>query len=87
MGSEHENQLRLVNNKSVLTSNICFVNSSIQLLKNTGFVKFILSIRSSLNRDMDVCGALADLLGEQTSHEKSSRMIRKLVAEKTKMFY
>ena len=83
MTSEDEKQILLVNNTSKLTANICFINSSIQLLRNTGFVKFILSNKTYLNNDMEVSRALADLIGGQTAQEKSAGKIRKLVADKT----
>jgi len=87
MNSEDENQILLVNNTSKLTANICFINSSIQLLKKTGFVKYILLNRSKLEEDMTVCNALVNLFTLGSSPEKSAGLIRVLVAEKSKKAY
>ena len=62
MNTQAENHLLLVNNKSAETANICFVNSTIQLIKKTAFVQFIFSNKNNLPDDAAVCHALYDLL-------------------------
>ena len=87
MKFEDKNQLLLVNNVSKLTTNICFVNSSIQLMKNTGFVQFILSNRNILQDDMRVCKALVELMLKGSGVQQSAEDIRVLVANESKKEY
>ena len=78
-----ERPILLINNRSKSTANICFVNSTVQLLRKTGYLQFIESNRNILTSDMTVCHALYSLTTETTSKEKSSETIRKLVAIKS----
>ena len=88
MKFEDEQQLLLVNNKSALTANICFVNSSIQMIKNTGFIKFLQSNINKINKtDMEVCCALVDLMCGNMNCVKSAGLIRQLVAQKSRKSY
>ena len=87
MKFEDKNQLLLVNNVSKLTTNICFVNSSIQLMNNTGFVQFILSNRNILQDDMRVCKALVELMLKGSGVQQSAEDIRVLVANESKKEY
>ena len=87
MNTQAENHLLLVNNKSAETANICFVNSTIQLIKKTAFVQFIFSNKNNLPDDAAVCHALYDLLSGNPYKEKSAEVIRNLVAKKAKREY
>ena len=80
--------LKLINNENVATANICYINSSIQLMKKTGYVKFILSNICELpTKDKEVCHELYNLICNDSSKAKSAGLIRKLVAEKSKKIY
>ena len=88
MEFEDEQQLLLVNNKSALTANICFVNSSIQMIRNTGFIKFLQSNINNINKtDMEVCCAVVDLMSGNMNCVKSAGLIRQLVAQKSQKTY
>ena len=77
-----ETQLRLINNTTDLTTNICFVNSSIQLLKHTEIASFIIG-QLPLSGSFTLCRALQSLLKERTSRERSAVLVRKLVADRS----
>ena len=78
--------LKLINNRSEGTGNICFVNSVIQLFRMTGYATFLLTqlpalIESSPISSYKGCTALLNLYCEQTARERSAAFIRKCVAQ------
>ena len=88
MNMHDVSQLRLINNESVMTRNICFVNSVIQMMKRTEIFQFILTNVNTLPHDKkEVCHAINDMLVGSYAKEKSAGVIRKLVASKTNKAY
>ena len=72
-GNSKQNRigLKLINNRSEGTGNICFVNSVVQLFKWTGYATFLLTQLSPL------------LLGNPVSSYKGARALFNLYCEKT----
>ena len=84
--------LKLINNKSSGTRNICFVNAAVQLFKCTGFATFLMTeLRPLLgNHPLDYakgCRALVNLYSEKTARERSAVLVRKCVAQHTGKSY
>jgi hypothetical protein len=74
--------LKLINNKSSGTNNICFVNAVVQIFKCTGFAIFLMTELCPLlsNQPLDHmkgCRALVNLYSEQTARERSAALVRK----------
>ena len=87
-----ENHLRLMNNRTLETRNICFVNSAVQLLRATGFKDFIEMqlpplLLGSTGDKYKLCSALETLYCGQNRGEASAAPIRKLVAEHSNKEY
>ena len=83
-------QLRLINNKSQGTRNICFVNSVLQLLRKTGYAAFIcdeLSFENEPPGSYELSRALSNLYKEKTTHGRSAAYIRQIVAQHSKKPY
>ena len=84
--------LRLINNRSQATRNICFANSVVQLLRSSGyalllrtqFPQFILGKPLSCYQG---CKALFSLYSEQSNRERSAASLRKLVAQKSGKYF
>ena len=76
-------QLRLVNNTSKGTRNICFINSVLQLLRRTGYGAFLcdqLSLQGEPPGSYKLCRALSNLYKQKTTRERSAAYIRQIVA-------
>ena len=79
--------LKLANNKSEATQNICFTNSVLQLLRRTAYMTVILNqfpqfVMGKSASHYKLCRALLSLYSEKT-RERSTAPIRKLVAQMT----
>ena len=77
--------LKLMNNTSSLTQNICFVNSTVQLFRNTGYANFLMTeVAPSINQEqssgMKGCRALINLYSESSTRARSAAVLRKCVA-------
>ena len=79
-----QSSLRLINNRSDATRNICFANAVIQLLNKSGYS---LLLRTQFPQFIagkpDIyqgCKALRSLFCEQSNRERSAAAVRKLVA-------
>ena len=80
--------LRLINNKSNATRNICFTNSTLQLMRNTGYAsllktKFLQFIVGKPDANFRGCKAISQLYCDESGRERSAAPVRKLVAQKT----
>ena len=78
--------IKLINNRSSGTNNICFVNAVVQIFKCTGFTSFLMTdlcpLLSNQPPDhMKGCRALVHLYSEQTARERSAVLVRKCVAQ------
>ena len=88
---QQASHLKLSNNKSEATKNICFTNSVLQLLRNTSYVSILLNqfphfLVGKSPSQYKLCRALLSIYSEKT-RERSAAPIRKLVAQLTgKMF-
>ena len=87
-----DNNLRLMNNRTLETRNICFVNSVIQLLRGTGYESFLKMqlepvLIGATGDSYKLCRALADLYCAQNRGEASAASVRKCVAEHSKNAY
>ena len=83
---ERNNDLRLINNKTKGTANICFVNSTLQFLKVTGFFTFILSnlpvlLVGTAENSLKGCKSLFKIYSQQTTREASAASVRRCVAQ------
>ncbi len=84
-----DNHLRLMNNRTIETRNICFVNSVTQLLRGTGYESFLKIqlqplLLGTTGDCYKLCRALAALYCGQNKGEVSTAPVRKLVAEHSK---
>ena len=77
-------QIRLINNKSKGTRNICFINSVLQLLRKTGFADILsdqLILHDKTPGNFKLSRALSNLYKEKTTRERSAAYIRQIVAQ------
>ena len=82
-----QNSLRLINNRSEATRNICFANSIIQLMQKSGYALLLRTqFQQFIAGKPDIyqgCKALYSLYCEQSNRERSAASVRKLVAQKS----
>ena len=77
--------LKLINNSSSGTHNICFVNAVVQIFRCTGFATFLMTELCPILDNqppgyMKGCRSLVNLYSEKTARERSAVFIRKCVA-------
>ena len=85
---KQQSSLRLINNKSNATRNICFTNSVIQLMRNSGYASILKSdfpqfIVGKPDASFKECKAISQLYCDQSNRERSAAQVRKLVANQT----
>ena len=83
----NQRSLRLINNRSLATRNICFTNSVVQLFRKTGYASLLQTqfpqfVAGKPDKNYQGCAALYSLYTEQT-RERSAASLRKLVAQKS----
>ena len=91
-GQNEDISLRLINNKSDATRNICFTNAVIQMIRNTGFGSFLKTdfpnfILGKPATSFKGCKALYQLYSNQSKRKRSAAPVRKLVAQQTGKAY
>ena len=79
--------LRLINNRSHATRNICFTNSVVQILLKSGYASLLKSqfpqfIVGKPSTSYEGCKAIHSLFSEKT-RERSAASLRKIVAQKS----
>ena len=80
--------LRLINNRSQATRNICFANSVVQLMAMSGYASLLKTqfpqyIEGKPLGSFKGCRALHDLYMEESNRERSAALLRKLVAQQS----
>ena len=83
-----QSSLRLINNRSQATRNICFANAVVQLFKKTGYASLLRSqfpqfIIGKPASSYQGCKALYNLYSEQSNRERSAASLRKIVAQQS----
>ena len=85
---KQQRSLRLINNKSNATRNICFTNAVIQLMRNTGYALLLKTdfqqyIVGKPDASFKGCKAISQLYCDKSNKERSAAPVRKLVAQQT----
>ena len=80
--------LRLINNRSQATRNICFTNAVVQLIKKTGYAtllrtQFLQFVAGKPASSYQGCKALHSLYTDVSNRERSAALVRKIVAQKS----
>ena len=84
---KNQSSLRLINNRSQATRNICFTNVIVQLLKKSGYASLLKTqfpqfLEGKSPTSYQGCKALNSLYAE-TNRERSAASLRKLVAQQS----
>ena len=92
-GGEYTNKvikvsLRLINNRSQATRNMCFTNSVVQFFRKTGYASLLKTqfpqfIVGKPLGSFRGCRALHNLYMEESNRERSAALLRKLVAHQS----
>ena len=83
-----QKSLRLINNQSQATRNICFANAVVQLFRKTGYASLLMTqfpqfIVGKPLGSFKGCRALHNLYMEESNRERSAALLRKLVAQQS----
>ena len=80
---KQQSSLRLINNKSNATRNICFTNAVIQLMRNTGYASLLKTdfqhyIVGKPDASFKGCKAISQLYCDKSNKERSAAPVTKI---------